>query len=611
MVRFFPLAILFLVLTAASGIALEDKPLAGLDTSSPRATYQSFLAEMKDLEELYTSYRRDKSAKAAEAVLDAVQRGNQAFDLSEVPPATRSEVGTTAHALLYDILLRLPPVDPATIPGGDKDLPAAWRIPDTEIVIAKAKGEDGEERYLFSPNTVKRLQAFHERIIDRPPQQSSPYDNWVEETIGWTGPFFSYQLLRTIPGSLQETLLGTPIWKVALTSVIWAAMFLLLLLWSVIVRRIAYQAKPAWRLLWFLTVPALLAALVSQVHVFIAFQVNPSGAFAKVEAVASSIALYGAGAWAVWIAAFLLVEAIIASPAIPEGSYDANLLRLVARVTSLAGAGAVVVYGASDLGVPALGLLTGLGVGGFALALAAQTTIENLFGGVSIFADRPFRIGDFIHYGGSDGVVEMIGPRSSRLRGIDGTLTTVPNADLAKMHIINYSLRNKCVFVHTLGLRYETTPDQLEWLLSETRRRVGEHPKVEVSSGFPRVRVMGFGASSIDVEVRAYVITADWNEFLEVQEELILDLMRTVEAAGSGFAFPSRTLYLGRDAGLDAEAKQAAEFQGRRRHVRSEAAPARSSVKAAQGQPQTLPEDLPDDAPDEVSDEVPAGREQA
>ena len=92
-----------------------------------------------------------------------------------------------------------------------------------------------------------------------------------------------------------------------------------------------------------------------------------------------------------------------------------------------------------------------------ALALAAQSTVENLFGGVSLFADRPFRIGDYIQYGASSGTVEAIGPRSARIRGLDGTLATVPNSDLAKMHIVNFSLRNKCLFRHVLGLRYETS----------------------------------------------------------------------------------------------------------------------------------------------------------
>lgn len=543
----------------------RDRPLAPLDTSSPRATYQSFLAEMQKLEQLSAAYRADKSLAGAWRLVDAVERMSGVFDLSEVPPANRAKVGSTAFAYLYDILLRLPPIDPASIPGGtDADLPARWRLPDTDIVIAKVEKGEKAGDYLFSPGTVARLQAFRSRIIAYPPLRPSRYANWVVQTERWTGPAFTYDFLEALPPWFDDTLFGTPIWKVGLAVLIAAAVLFAVIAWAWLVRRLSRGARPVWRLLWRLSLPAVLAGLVWMAHRFVDLQVNLSGSFAEVEIVAATLALYAAAAWAAWIACFLLVEAIVASPAIPEGSYDANLLRLVARVGSLVAATLVLVYGASDLGVPALGLLTGLGVGGVALALAAQSTIENLFGGVSIFADRPFRIGDFIHYGEGDGVVEMIGPRSSRIRGLDGTLTTVPNGDLAKVHIVNYSKRNKCLFLHTLGLRYESSPAQLEWLLSELRRRVALHPLVERSPGFPRVRLTGLGDSSLDVEVRAYVLTANWNEFLEVQEALILDLMRAVEAAGSGFAFPSQTVYLGRDGGLDTAAKERAEAAAQR-----------------------------------------------
>ena len=209
---------------------------------------------------------------------------------------------------------------------------------------------------------------------------------------------------------------------------------------------------------------------------FIRTQVNVSGDFGIGESIAATIGLYVAAAWAAWIACFFVVEAIIASPCIPNNSYDAHLLRLTARLAAVLAAGAVLVYGANDIGIPALGLLAGLGVGGVALALASQSTVENLFGGVSIFADRPFRVGDFIRFGDESGTVEAVGPRSSRVRGLDGTLTTVPNGDLAKMHVTNFSMRNKCLFLHTVGLRYETSPDQFEWLLAGVAANPHGHP---------------------------------------------------------------------------------------------------------------------------------------
>lgn len=179
--------------------------------------------------------------------------------------------------------------------------------------------------------------------------------------------------------------------------------------------------------------------------------------------------------------------------------------------------------------LPALGLLAG--VGGIALALAAQSTVETLFGGISIFADRPFRVGDTIQGGSVSGTVEAVGPRSSRIRGADGTLTTVPNSDLAKMHITNMSARSGFLFRHTIRLGGEATRAQAEWLLAALRERVAVEPRVTQEPP-PRVRLIGFGEASLDLEVFAKVPVATQAEFLDVQEGLILEIMRAVETGG-------------------------------------------------------------------------------
>ena len=181
--------------------------------------------------------------------------------------------------------------------------------------------------------------------------------------------------------------------------------------------------------------------------------------------------------------------------------------------------------------LPALGLLAGVGGIALALALAAQSTVETLFGGISIFADRPFRVGDTIQGGSVSGTVEAVGPRSSRIRGADGTLTTVPNSDLAKMHITNMSARSGFLFRHTIRLGGEATRAQAEWLLAALRERVAVEPRVTQEPP-PRVRLIGFGEASLDLEVFAKVPVATQAEFLDVQEGLILEIMRAVETGG-------------------------------------------------------------------------------
>jgi MscS family membrane protein len=202
-------------------------------------------------------------------------------------------------------------------------------------------------------------------------------------------------------------------------------------------------------------------------------------------------------------------------------------------------------------------LVAGLGIGGLAVALALQKTLENLFGGATVLADRPVQVGDFCRFGDRVGTVEEIGIRSARIRTLDRTVVTVPNADFATMQLENYSQRDKIWYHPTLGLRYETTPEQLRYVLVEVRRMLYAHPKVDPDPA--RIRFTGFGDYSLDLEVFAYVKVTDFGEFLEVAEDLNLRLMDIVADAGTDFAFPSNTTYLAQDGGLDAERVDAAE----------------------------------------------------
>jgi MscS family membrane protein len=198
------------------------------------------------------------------------------------------------------------------------------------------------------------------------------------------------------------------------------------------------------------------------------------------------------------------------------------------------------------------GLIAGLGVGGLALALAAQKSIENLFGGVSLIADQAVRVGDFCKFGdGQIGTIEEIGLRSTRLRTVDRTLITIPNSDFSQRPLENFGARDQIRLLAILGLRYETEPDQLRWILSALRRELIRHPRVAHEDS--RARFVAFGASSLDVEVAAYIKTTEWTEFLAVREDLYLRFIEIVREGGSGLAFPSQTVYLSRDARPDTE----------------------------------------------------------
>jgi MscS family membrane protein len=226
-----------------------------------------------------------------------------------------------------------------------------------------------------------------------------------------------------------------------------------------------------------------------------------------------------------------------------------HLLQRLGKILVIVIGGLVLLYLAS---IDLTAALAGLGIGGIAIAFAAQKTLESLFGGVLIISDQALRVGDFCKVGNVTGTVEGIGLRSTRIRTLDRTVVSVPNSQMAAENLENFGVRDKIWFRPTIGLRCETRADQLRYVLAEIRRMLYEHPMVETQSA--RIRFIRFGGSSLDLEIFAYVLTSDYARFLEVQEDLLLRIMDIIEASGTGVALPSSTTYLTRDSGLD-EAK--------------------------------------------------------
>jgi MscS family membrane protein len=195
-----------------------------------------------------------------------------------------------------------------------------------------------------------------------------------------------------------------------------------------------------------------------------------------------------------------------------------------------------------SLGVDPTPALAGLGVGGIAVAQAAQKTLENVVAGASLIFDQAVRVGDFLKMDAVQGTVDHIGLRSTRIRTLDRTIVSVPNSQIANASLETLSARDKFWFHPVVGLRYETTPQQLRDVVDGIRRLLVDHPSVEPDS--VRVRFVRLGQSSLDVDVSAYLLARDWNHFLELQEGLLFGVTDVVQEAGTGIAFPSQTMYI-------------------------------------------------------------------
>lgn len=194
------------------------------------------------------------------------------------------------------------------------------------------------------------------------------------------------------------------------------------------------------------------------------------------------------------------------------------------------------------VGVPVTTALAGLGIGGVAVAFAAQKSLENIFGALAIAADRPFKVGDTVRIGSLLGVVEDVGLRSCRLRTLERTLVTVPNSVVVGSEVVNLSERDRILFNSTLGLTYGTGSERLRRILEGIRQYLVNHPRV-VPEGM-RCRFRGFGESALQVEVFCWLATREWEEYLALAEELNFALAEIVAREGGDFAFPTRTVFL-------------------------------------------------------------------
>ncbi len=187
--------------------------------------------------------------------------------------------------------------------------------------------------------------------------------------------------------------------------------------------------------------------------------------------------------------------------------------------------------------------LAGLGVGGIAVALAAQKTLENVIGGISVIVDKVARVGDTLKVGDTVGTVEDIGLRSTRIRTLDRTLLSVPNGQIANLSLENLSARDKFWFHPNLSLAYDTTAAQMEGVIARLSTLLAEDVRIEPGSA--QVRFLRFGASSLDVDMFAYILARDWNHFLQIQGALLLRCMDCVAESGARLAIPS-SLYVTR-----------------------------------------------------------------
>jgi MscS family membrane protein len=482
---------------------------------------------------------RDSPQSSVVAFLEAAHAQNYGrawryLDLRKMPESQRLAGGTELARELETILDRDTQFDVGNLsrnPEGDLSdtLPPNRERVDTfqvngrtlELDLERVNLQSGLSVWLFSQDSIARIPTIAKMANNSVIERHLPL------------PLVNWQLI------------GTPLWRcigLVLLVVALAAFSKLLsrfALW--LTQRGVERIAPKWNLSALQTFVSPLRLLLS-VSLFRAGMewFGPSALLRLYLGRVLALLFFWGLFWLCAVIIDSIVRNLRTRLQTRHRAFSYSVLPLAGRVAKIAIFVLIIAAVLSAWGYNTTTLLAGVGIGGVALALAAQKTIENLFGSVSVISDRPVSVGDFCKFGSSMGTVEDIGLRSTRIRTLDRTLVTVPNGSFSAMTLENFDRRDKMLFHVTLNLRQDTTPDQVRTLLQSITDLLKDQPKVE--TGAIPVRFVGIGSYSLDIEIFTYVRTLDGDEFMKIQQDLFLSIMDAVESAGTALALPTQAL---------------------------------------------------------------------
>ncbi|HYL78452.1 MAG TPA: mechanosensitive ion channel family protein [Bryobacteraceae bacterium] len=523
--NFLPVALL-LVLVTCSGVYGQAVPPAPPPEPAEKAKTLS-----KD------PLNRDTPQSAATAFLEAYhaknyERATKYLDLRKLSQADRSKNGVELAQQLGQILDRDAQFDVAVLSHNPEGEPEDGLPPNCERVAS------------FNVSG-KKVDLLLERVTLRPGHSIWRFSSGSVALIP--------QLVRVTSDSPVEKHLPDPLvtWKIADTP-LWRVIALLLL--AVVVaafsrlfsRGAICLLEPAlkrvaprmdWSVLDAFIAPVALLLAVAGFRAGMEW-IGPSAKLRPFLENTVSLFFFVALSWISAKIVDLISRHVRGLLQAKHASFSFSVLPLLGRVLKIVIALFMIAAVLSSWGYNTTTILAGLGVGGIAIALAAQKTIENLFGGVSVISDRPVTVGDTCKFGDRVGTVEDIGLRSTRLRTPERTLVTVPNGQFASMTLENLSKQDKMLFHFMLNLRRDTTPDQVRAVLSSIAKILTDREKVE--AGNLPVRFVGVGTYSLDLEVAVYILTRSGDEFLQIQQELLLRILDAIQAAGTALALPTQ-----------------------------------------------------------------------
>ena len=550
--------ILMLSLWHQAGVLAADagNPLSTADTSSPRETLRGFVETLNQghaqVREIITSYLGSSrlylsAAERTEVdhVLERIELARRTLNLSELPAALSGSLSTYRVLQLKEVIDRIELPAFEAIPDAaamQSEQFKRWSLPGTEITIALVEQGPRAGEYLFSPQTVGRLPEFYRRIKHLPYRPAATAGWYESYRYGGAGlrRLIPYKWMMALPDWAKVLILDQPVWR-------WFGLVVVLLaaagLFRLIRRAAAAWAKRgsgselrsrwsqvAWVIAMLILIPVVIHVLVENLRL--------SGHVLEV----ATLSLWGIFTlmltWAVWLTSTVLAESVVASQQLLAGSIDSQLIRLGMRLVATILSVTILVIGAQQLGIPAYSVIAGLGVGGIAVALAAKDSLANLLGSLLIMFEKPFRVGHWIKVGNTEGIVESIGFRSTRIRTFYNSLISIPSNQLVNTTVDNMAMRQRRAVRTVLHVSYTTPADKVEQFVAAIKQLIEKSPYTYKE--WFRIRLDDFGDYGLHILVNFLLEVSDNSVEQAERQRILLEILKLAETMDIQFAIPPR-----------------------------------------------------------------------
>jgi MscS family membrane protein len=497
--------LLFGVLGDVSGAAQALYPLAPPDRSSPRATLKTFLDSMNKAVEAVKRGHRDEVRSLIEPAIGCLNLEKEAPYLSHV-------VGFSSALCLKEVLDRI------EIPA-DEDIPdektiqtqkiSSWTIPYTEITIAAVKEESPTGRFLFTSDTVRNAEAFYYKVEKLPYRPGTGGGALYKQLVSTAGVIIPKGIIDRLPHWARTEMYGQAVWQ-------WIGMALYLFIGVGIVLLIYHYSRKTFALLdrksnshlerhaFGLILPVTLILFAKAGLWFMVFGlhiITPDVYFAVAYVLA--LVIYLGAVWFIGALLNRVADLVITMGRFSRGDMDVQLIRLGFQILTVIVIIFAIINLGARLGLPTYSLVTGLGIGGLAVALAGREALSNLIGTIMIILDRPFKVGDYIDLSdGERGAVAEVGFRSTRIRTRDDILISIPNSVMANTKMINESAPVPLSRIRVkLGVAYGSDLKKVEEILLSVAHQI----ETVVPAPAPRIRFRRFGDSALEFELLCWI----------------------------------------------------------------------------------------------------------